>query len=79
MRIMDMAALPGFARNTAGTASDFVTLVHNLILDVRDSYRSGLHPMRGPGPNWRARHQPWPGFDAATSTRQSAKLRDSCS
>jgi hypothetical protein len=27
MRIIDMTALPGFARNTAETASDFVTLV----------------------------------------------------
>jgi hypothetical protein len=69
MRIIDMTALPGFARNTAETASDFVTLVQNLILDVRDSYRSGPHPMRGPGPKWRARHQPWPSFDAATPTR----------
>jgi hypothetical protein len=37
---------------------DFAGVVHNLIMDVRDSYRPGLHDLRGPGPRWRARQQP---------------------
>jgi hypothetical protein len=55
MRITDMTALSGFARSTAESASDFATLVHNLVLDIRDSYRPGVHCMRGPGPKWRAK------------------------
>jgi hypothetical protein len=50
--------LSGFARKTAESASDFASVVHNLIMDVRDSYRPELHYMRGPGPKWRAKHQP---------------------
>jgi hypothetical protein len=65
MRIPDAAALSGFARTTAETVSDFASVVHNLIQDVRDSYRPELHYMRGPGPKWRASHQAWfgQGFD----------------
>ena len=59
MRIMDATALSGFARKTAESASDFASVIYNLIMDVRDSYRPGLHYMRGPGPKWRAKHQPW--------------------
>ena len=55
MRIAEMTALSGFARDTAESASDFATLLHNLISDVRDSCRPGVHPMRGPGPKWRAK------------------------
>ena len=55
MRITDMTALSGFARSTAEAASDFATLVYNLVLDIRDSYRPGVHCMRGPGPKWRAK------------------------
>jgi len=65
MRITDMTAWSGFAPNTAKTISDTATLFHNLVLDVRDSYRPGLHPMRGPGPNWRAKDRPWRYFSAA--------------
>jgi hypothetical protein len=54
MRILDAAALPDFARSTAESVSNFASLLHNLIMDVRDSYRPGLHDMRGPGPRWRA-------------------------
>lgn len=43
------------ARKSAETVSDFASVVHNLILDVRDSYRPELHYMRGPGPKWRAK------------------------
>jgi hypothetical protein len=58
MRITDATALAGFARKTVESASGFAGLVHNLIMDVRDSYRPELHYMRGPGPKWRAKHQP---------------------
>ncbi|MGV7214697.1 hypothetical protein [Bradyrhizobium sp. UFLA05-112] len=63
MRIMDATALSGWARRTAESASDLASVVRNLILDVRDSYRPELHYMRGPGPKWRAKHQPWLKFD----------------
>ena len=59
MRITHATALAGLARKTAESASDFARVVHNLIMDVRDSYRPELHYMRGPGPKWRAKHQPW--------------------
>ena len=59
MRIMDATALSGFVRKTAESVSDFASVVRNLILDVRDSYRPELHYMRGPGPKWRAKHQRW--------------------
>jgi hypothetical protein len=52
------SAKSGFARKMAETVSDIATIVHNLFMDVRDSYRPELHYMRGPGPKWRARHQP---------------------
>ena len=41
----------------AEAVSDFASIVHSLVLDVRDSYRPGLHYMRGPGPKWRAKQQ----------------------
>ena len=63
MRIMDAAALSGFARRTAESSSDFVEVIYNLIMDVRDSYRPGLHYMRGPGPKWRAKHRSWLGVE----------------
>ncbi|WP_074128576.1 hypothetical protein [Bradyrhizobium sp. NAS96.2] len=66
MRIMDATALSAFARRTAESASDFASVVRNLILDVRDSYRPELHYMRGPGPKWRAKHQPSLKFDVQT-------------
>jgi hypothetical protein len=58
------SAMSGFARKTAETVSDFASIVHNLVMDVRDSYRPELHYMRGPGPKWRAKHQPWLRFDS---------------
>ena len=63
MRIMGAIALSGFARRTAASASDFASVFRNLIQDVRDSYRPEFHYMRGPGPKWRAKHQPWLKFD----------------
>jgi len=64
MRIIDATALSSFARKTAGSASDFASVAHNLIMDVRDSYRPELHYMRGPGPKWRTKHQHWQSFDS---------------
>ncbi|MET4512103.1 hypothetical protein ABIB81_001409 [Bradyrhizobium sp. I1.7.5] len=59
MRVVDATELSGMSRKTAKPASDFAGVVHNLILDVRDCYRPGLHDMRGPGPRRRAKHQTW--------------------
>jgi hypothetical protein len=56
MKLMDVTAFSCFARKTAESASGFAGVVHNLIMDVRDSYRPELHYMRGPGPKWRAKH-----------------------
>lgn len=64
MGIIEATALSGFARKTTVSASDFAGVVHNLIMDIRDSYRPGLHQMRGPGPKWRAKHQSWFKFDS---------------
>ena len=63
-------AMSCFARKAAETVSDFASLVHNLVMDVRDSYRPELHYMRGPGPKWRAKHQPWLTFASEASGRQ---------
>ena len=68
MRIINATAWSGFARRTAESASDFASVVHNLFMDVRDSYRPELHYMRGPGPKWRAKHQPWLGFSSEIRT-----------
>jgi len=46
---MDAPQFSGFASKTAVRASGFAGVVRNLILDVRDSYRPGVHEMRGPG------------------------------
>jgi hypothetical protein len=47
----------GVARKAAEAVSDFAGVVHNLALDIRDSYRPELHYMRGPGPKWRAKNR----------------------
>ena len=60
-------AMSCFARKTAETVSDFAGVVRNLVMDVRDCYRPELHYMRGPGPKWRAKHQPRLRFDPARS------------
>jgi hypothetical protein len=69
MSIIDATALSGFARKTAETASDFASVVHNLIMDVRDSCRPELHYMRGPGPKWRTKRQPWQSFESEAVPR----------
>ena len=66
---MDATAFSGFARRTAEFVSDFASVIHNLAMDVRDSYRPELHYMRGPGPKWRAKHQRWPGVDPQPVTQ----------
>ena len=63
MRIIDATALPGFARKTAESASDFTSVVHSLIMDARDSYRPNCTTCVA-RPEMRAKHQPWPRFDA---------------
>ena len=57
MRIIHASGLLGFARRTAESASDVARVVHNLVMDIRDSYRPELHYMRGPGPKWRTKHR----------------------
>jgi hypothetical protein len=64
MTTIGATAFSGFARRTAEFVSDFASVIHNLFMDVRDSYRPGLHYMRGPGPKWHAKHQRWLRFDS---------------
>jgi hypothetical protein len=69
------SAMSGFTRKTAETVSDFASIAHNLVMDIRDSYRPGLHHMRGPGPKWRAKHQAWPRFyPAAAEQHQLSRV-----
>lgn len=35
-----------------------IELTRGLIRDFADPYRPERHYMRGPGPRWRAKHQP---------------------
>jgi hypothetical protein len=58
MRIINVNTLSGFARKSAEWVSDLVSVIRNLFLDVRDSYRPGVYYLRGPGPKWHAKHQP---------------------
>jgi hypothetical protein len=58
------SAMSGLVRKTAETVSDSASIVHNLVMDIRDSYRPEPHYMRGPGPKWRAKHQRWLRFDS---------------
>ena len=59
MRTINANTLSGSARDTAGSTSSFANVIQNLVKDVLDSHRPELHYMRGPGPKWRAKHQPW--------------------
>jgi hypothetical protein len=69
MRIINANTLPVLARKSTESVSDIASVVRNLILDVRDSYRLGLHYMRGPGPKWRAKHQPSLRFESEALPR----------
>ena len=57
---MDRETVRGFAarREMPDLASDLAGLARNLIKDLFDTYRPELHYMRGPGPKWRAKHEP---------------------
>jgi hypothetical protein len=76
MKIIDATTLSGFAHKTLESISDFAGVVHNLIKDVRDSYRPELHYMRGPGPKWRAKHRPWSRFDSEAAQRPATFLNE---
>ena len=60
------------AAEAAEWVSDFVSIIRNLILDVRDSYRPGVYYMRGPGPKWHAERRP-SGYDAYKKRRLSIR------
>ena len=68
MRNISARRLSSFARKSAGSVSDFASVVHNLILDVHDSYRPEVHYMRGSGPKWQARHQRWSRLDSEAAS-----------
>ncbi|MGY3492717.1 hypothetical protein ACVW1B_002136 [Bradyrhizobium sp. USDA 4502] len=68
MITMGATAFSGFARRTAEFVSDFASVVRNLTMDVRDSYRPELHYMRGPGPKWLAKNQSWLRFGSEAVT-----------
>ena len=59
MRIINADTLSDFSCKSAELVSDLTGVVRNLILDIRDSYRPEVCYMRGPGPKWHAKHQPW--------------------
>jgi hypothetical protein len=50
MRTIHTTVFSGLAQRTAESVSDLASVVRNLIRDVRDCYRPGLHSMRGPRP-----------------------------
>jgi hypothetical protein len=58
MRIMNAPALSGFARRAADQLPIFISVVHNLIGDVRDRYRPTRTELRGPGPEWPRKNRP---------------------
>jgi hypothetical protein len=72
MTTVGATTFSGFARRTAEFVTDFASVMRNLIMDVRDSYRPELHYMRGPGPKGRAKHQSRLRFDSGSvpTTRQ---------
>src|SRR5262249_20249298 len=59
-KVMARETVRGFAarRETPGLTFDLADLARNLIKDLFDTYRPELHYMRGPGPKWRAKHEP---------------------
>jgi len=58
MRIINAPALSGFARGAAGQLTIFISVVHDLIGDVRYSYRPTRDQVRGPEPKWPMRNRP---------------------
>jgi hypothetical protein len=65
-----LSAMSRLARKTAETVTDFTSVVHNLVMDIRDSYRPELHYMRGPGPKWRAKRAKGTGAGATILVQQ---------
>jgi hypothetical protein len=46
------------SRQEKSLGADFGDFVRNLAMAILDPYRPELHYMRGPGPKWRAKHNP---------------------
>jgi hypothetical protein len=64
MTIINAPALSGFARRAADQLPTFISVVHNLIGDVRDSYRPTRTDLRGPEPKWPRKN--WPRLNVLT-------------
>ena len=45
-------------RRTPAARRTMLGLVGAMVRELFDPYRPELHYMRGPGPKWRAKHQP---------------------
>src|SRR3954451_24703112 len=58
MKIINAPALSRFARTAADQLPIFISVVRNLIGDVRDSYRPTPAELRGPGPKWPRKNRP---------------------
>lgn len=65
------SAISDVAHKSADAVNEFASVLIRLFLDVRDSYRPELHYMRGPGPKWRAKHQPWLRIDPVGARHHS--------
>ena len=63
------SGISALACKTLEALSEFTSVVRNLVLDIRDSYRPEAHYMRGPGPKWHAKHRPSPNFKGARELR----------
>ena len=50
--------------NPPSLRASFIALYRTFAHDLFGGYRPELHYMRGPGPKWRAKHQPWLKFDS---------------
>jgi hypothetical protein len=75
MSTMRAAVLLHFFRKIAESFSKAADIPCDLILDISDSYHREEHYMRGPGPKWRAKHQPGPGDDSAVFDFNLARAR----
>jgi hypothetical protein len=52
-----MTSTSAAARRVSGFSLDLGDLIRS-VRELFDPYRPELHYMRGPGPKWRAKHQP---------------------
>lgn len=48
----------GAIRSAPLLGKEIVSVLHSLVADMVSDYRPERHYMRGPGPKWRAKHQP---------------------